>query len=81
MDYFKLLKDCGFTKKEAAVYLALVEYGANTLFKISQYTHINRPALYTLLPKLVTSGIVSAYKKGKTTLYKAESPEKIEFIY
>ena len=81
MDYFQLLRECGFTKKEASAYLALVEYGASTISKISQCTHINRPALYGLLPKLVDRGVISSYKKGKSLLYKAETPEKIESLY
>lgn len=81
MDYFELLIGCGFSKKGAATYLALLEHGPLTLSKIGQHTHINRPALYTLLPKLIDSGVVSSHKKGKTVLYKAESPEKIEFLY
>lgn len=81
MDYFELLTKCGFSKKEAAVYLALLENGPLTLSKISHHTHINRPALYTLLPALSDLGVVSIVKNGKRNVYCAEPVEKVELLY
>lgn len=80
MDYFHLLLDCGLSKKEASTYLALLERGELTLSKISLHTHINRPALYQVLPHLQEKGLITERKQGKRTVYKAESPERIEAI-
>ncbi len=80
MDYFSLLLDCGLTKKEASTYLALWQRGDMTLSKISHHTHINRPALYHVLPALLEKGLVTERTQGKRTLYRAETPERIESL-
>jgi sugar-specific transcriptional regulator TrmB len=77
MDTFELLVQTGLSKKEASVYTALLEGGTMSLSDISKATHINRPALYTLLPKMQKDGYVSLIQKQKRTFYQAESPERI----
>ncbi len=77
MNTFEILIHAGLTKKEAAVYETLLQGGIMSLSSISKETHINRPALYTLLPKMQNSGYVSLVQKQKRIFYKAESPERI----
>lgn len=77
MDTFELVSQVGLTKKEAAVYAALVEGGAMTLTELNKETHINRPALYELLPAMKQKEYVTSTKKGKRTYYHAESPAKL----
>lgn len=77
MDTFTVLVQAGLSKKEAAVYQALLEGGTQSLTSLSKATHINRPALYQLLPKLQKEGLVSQVQKQKRHFYQAESPEKL----
>ncbi len=81
MDTFELLTHAGLSKKEAAVYTALLERGALTLMDISRDTHINRPALYELIPRMQEKGLVSQVKAKRRVLYKAESPDHILRAY
>jgi sugar-specific transcriptional regulator TrmB len=81
MDTFELLTHAGLSKKEAAVYTALLERGALSLMDISRDTHINRPALYELLPRMQKKGLVSLVKNKRRVQYKAESPDHILRAY
>lgn len=77
MNTFETLTQAGLSKKEAAIYSALFENGVLSLSDISKHTHINRPALYQLLPALQNKGYISQVQKQRRTFYKAESPERI----
>ncbi|HEY0964418.1 MAG TPA: helix-turn-helix domain-containing protein [Candidatus Paceibacterota bacterium] len=81
MDTFELLTKTGLSKKEAAVYTALLEHGTLSLSDISRETHINRPALYQLLPKMKKDGLVSAVQKQRRLFYRAESPDRLLEMY
>ncbi len=81
MDHFEVLSRAGMSKKEAAVYAALLDKGVMTLSQVSKETHINRPALYTLLPKMQRDGVVSQVQKQKRIYYKAESPARLLEAY
>lgn len=77
MDTFELITKTGLSKKEAAIYTALLEHGTMSMSDISKETHINRPALYMLLPKMKKDGLVSAVQKQKRSFYRAESPSRL----
>lgn len=81
MDTFELLTKTGLSKKEAAIYTALLEHSTMSISDISKETHINRPALYQLLPKMQKDGLVSNVQKQKRTFYQAESPSRILELY
>jgi sugar-specific transcriptional regulator TrmB len=81
MDTFELITKAGLSKKEASVYTALLEEGIMSLTSLSKETHINRPALYALLPMLQRKGFVSSVQKQKRTFYTAESPKRILELY
>lgn len=77
MDTFEVLTHVGLNKKEAAVYGALLDHGPATLTTINKLTHINRPALYDLLPRMIKKELIGTQKKQKRTLYVAESPQRL----
>lgn len=81
MDYFPVLLRSGLSKKEAAIYIALLEHGPMTLAAVSHVTHINRPALYATFPELSEKGLVSSVVKGKRRTYIAEPVERVEMLY
>jgi DNA-binding transcriptional ArsR family regulator len=77
MDTFEVLIRAGLDKKSAAVLAALLDKGMMSISQLSQETHINRPALYVLLPRLQSDGLVSQVRKQKRVVYKAESPSRL----
>lgn len=81
MDTFEVLTHAGLSKKEASVYTVLLEKGVLSLSDISRETHINRPALYELLPSMQNKNFISTVKKQRRVLYTAESPDRILKAY
>lgn len=78
MKHLEFLTKLGLREKDARIYLTLLEQNTLTVSEISKQTGIHRPALYAILPRLISGGLVKEiiYKKRKT--YEAEPPEKLE---
>ncbi len=73
-----ILKEAGFSEKEARVYLALMEMGPSSVTQVARKADINRTTGYDILEGLVSKKLVrSAEKKGKM-IYVAENPENIQ---
>ena len=81
MDTFEVLTRTGLDKKSAAVLTVLLDKGVMSLSEIGRETHINRPALYVLLPRMQRNGLISQVQKQKRIFYKAESPLQILDAY
>ncbi len=71
------LQSFGFSKKEAGVYIALLELGKGSVSKISLKAGINRTTGYDILNSLVSKGVVSISGKEPKQEYAAESPGAI----
>ncbi len=80
MKYTSSLRQLGLSKKEALVYETLLKEGQLNILKLSHLTGIHRPALYTILPRMINLDLVVEVKKGKRTEYLAASPRKLEPI-
>jgi len=74
----KYLQEIGLNEKEAAVYLALLQYDNAAVIDLAKKTDINRSTTYTVLESLAKKGLVSETTVGKKTRYQAESPERLE---
>ncbi|MDE2188661.1 MAG: BlaI/MecI/CopY family transcriptional regulator [Patescibacteria group bacterium] len=74
----KYLQEIGLNEKEAAVYLALLQYDNAAVMDLAKKTNINRSTTYTVLESLAKKGLVSETTVGKKTRYQAESPERLE---
>lgn len=72
------LSQIGFSEKEIAVYLALLELGKGTVSLIARRAGINRTTGYDILDSLVEKGLASISGKEPKQEYAAESPESIE---
>ena len=72
------LQTIGFTDKEVAVYISLLELGKGTVSAIARKAGINRTTGYDILDSLATKGLVSISGKEPKQEYIAESPDKIE---
>lgn len=74
----KYLQEIGLNEKEAAVYIALIQYENASVIDLSTKTKINRSTTYTILESLAKKGLVSETTVGKKTRYQAEPPERLE---
>jgi len=74
----KYLQEIGLNEKEAAVYLALLQYDNASVIDLAIKTKINRSTTYTVLESLAKKGLVSETTVGKKTRYQAEPPERLE---
>lgn len=80
LDLKKTLGFIGFSEKEVAVYLALLELGKGTVTQISRKAGINRPTGYHVLNSLALKELVKISGKEPKQEYVAESPDQIEKI-
>lgn len=71
------LYNLGFDKKEAGIYLALLELGEATVLAISKKSGIKRPTAYLILQSLEEKAFVSRVIRGKKTLFSPQHPRKL----
>lgn len=71
------LMKLGFTKKEANVYLALLELGQTPAGRIIDKTHYHREIVYTSLKRLKEKDLVSYVRKKGRRFYQAADPQQI----
>lgn len=74
----KYLEEIGLSDKEAAVYLALLQYDSATPSEIAEKTDIKRSTVYVVLESLEKKGLASEATEGKTLRYQAAPPERLE---
>ncbi|MDB5195098.1 MAG: transcriptional regulator TrmB [Parcubacteria group bacterium] len=71
----------GLSRKEAAVYISLLELGLSTVSQISRKAAINRATGYVILDSLITKGLVSISGKEPKQEYVAESPDNLAALF
>lgn len=71
------LQQLGLSKKEATVYLALLELGQTQVSKIIDKTHFHREIVYTSLRRLAEKKLASFVRRKGKRFYQAANPEKI----
>lgn len=69
------LKKLNLTEKEARVYLALLELGPSTPYKIAKKSRLKRPTAYVIAEELVEKGLIIQMTGEKQRMYMARSPE------
>lgn len=70
----------GLSEKEAKVYLATLELGAETAQRIARKAGVNRATTYVILQGLMKKGMTSTFSKGKKTFFSAEPPEQLDHL-
>lgn len=75
-----MLKQLGFSDLAEQVYFALLKKGSCSIVDLAQLTGKHRPAVYKVIPELLTSNLVSKLTKGKRVVYKAESPAVLSVL-
>lgn len=68
------LKNLGLSDKEARVYLALLQLGPATPYKMSKRAHLKRPTAYVIAEELLEKGFV-VQAPGEKHTYIARSPD------
>ncbi len=71
----KELRKLNLTEKEARVYLALLELGPSTPYKIAKRSRLKRPTAYVIAEELVEKGLIVQMTGEKKRQYIARSPE------
>lgn len=79
--YEKELQALGLSEKEARVYLASLDLGADTAQNLSKKAGVNRATTYVQIEALKARGLMSEFERGKKTMYVAESPERLQGLF
>lgn len=69
------LKDLGLSDKEARVYLALLQLGPSTPYRIAKKSHLKRPTAYVIAEELVEKGLIVHVPGEEPKRYIARTPE------
>lgn len=77
MELKDLLKNCGFSDKEIAVYAALVARGGGVVSDIAKQANINRSTTYVVLEMLMKRGVVKAHEERGIKIFTPLSLEKL----
>ncbi|MBI2047774.1 MAG: hypothetical protein HYT27_01410 [Parcubacteria group bacterium] len=80
MENKDILTKIGLSAEESTIYTTLLEEGPGTVSFISKHTGLHRPRIYTILPEMVSQGLISVVPKGKQKHYVAESPQKLKLL-
>lgn len=75
--YEDVLKKAGLDEKQAKTYVACLELGPSKVPDIARKADIKRTTAYGILDELVSMGLVSIAKKGRTEFFRAQNPESI----
>ena len=71
------LASFGFSEKDQAVYLAILELGTATANHIAEKAKINRSTTYDILRLFIIQGVAAKIEKGRVTYFEAAAPEKL----
>lgn len=77
----ELLERLGLSKKESAIYLALLQNGPLNISEIAVKTSIQRPLIYKELPRLLSKMLIVKTLRGRREYYSAEAPDKLEGLF
>ncbi len=75
MDLDEIVQSLGLGKKEARVYVALLELGVASPYVISRKSGLKRPTTYVILDSLAQKGAVSVIPQSGKKLYRSTPPE------
>lgn len=71
------LEKFGLSRKEAKIYLILLELGPSPAQEIAKKSSINRSTTYVLLDSLVNHGLVSTTDRSGIKIYNPAPPERL----
>lgn len=75
------IEEAGFSDKEAAVYIAILEVGRGSVMEIAKTAKVDRTTTYRILQSLLAIPLVQTFKEDKKTKWAALHPRYlIEYI-
>lgn len=74
------LKSAGLTENEAKVYLAALELGETSVYRLAKKSGVKRTTTYLAVESLKEKGLMSGYSRNNVMLCYAENPRKLEEI-
>lgn len=79
MDQLKqsTLVECGLTKNESKVYLALLRLGSATAIEVTKASKVHRVNVYDALERLREKGLISTILRAKKRIFEAANPEQL----
>jgi HTH-type transcriptional regulator, sugar sensing transcriptional regulator len=77
MQLQKALEQFGLNKKQAKLYLVVLELGSATVNVIAHKSGIARSSCYDILDSLVKKGIASSFKKKTIKCFSVDDPKRI----
>ena len=77
MQLIEKLEKFGLSRKEAKIYVVLLELGPSVVQEIAKKSEINRSTAYVLLGSLVNHGLVSISEKDGVKVYNPAPPERL----
>ena len=67
----------GFTAKQAAVYVALLELGESAAYPIARKAGLKTPTAYVILKELLERGVVHTVPRAKKKLFRPINPKQL----
>ena len=74
------LNKLGLSDAESLLYLTVLKIGNATVKDLAKESGFHRTNIYDVLEKLKEKGLITYYKAGKTTIYKAADPENLSAL-
>lgn len=71
------LKNTGLSENEAKVYLAALELGETSVYRLAKKSGVKRTTTYLAVESLKEKGLMSSYNRNKIAICYAESPKKL----
>jgi sugar-specific transcriptional regulator TrmB len=75
--YNQILQNLGLNLDQSQIYLSLLEEGPQTASQLANNTSVKRTYVYNVVKSLANLGLASQEQKGKTTFFKAASPDHL----
>lgn len=73
----EILTSIGLTPEQADLYASLLDHGPQTAGKLAKTTKIQRTYVYPVARELVKKGLVAMERKGRTTTFVPQPPERL----
>jgi sugar-specific transcriptional regulator TrmB len=74
------LINAGLSENEAKVYLAALELGETSVYRLAKKSGVKRTTTYLAVESLKEKGLISAFSKNGVTICYAESPKKLTHV-
>ncbi len=71
------LKNSGLSENEAKVYLAALELGETSIYRLAKKSGVKRTTTYLAVESLKEKGLMTSYNRNNIAVCVAESPKKL----